>query len=64
MGNDNLYLILSNQRVSYNKNELVYKFSNICHVRKKSNRPTFKYNICNNLSHLEPYLYEKLNDLR
>lgn len=63
-----LDLVLSNQRYSFNKNDLGYKpnrsFKNICNDRKKSNHPIFKFNFCNKLDHLKPYFYAKLNDLR
>lgn len=67
-GKVNLYLILSSQRVFFNKPDLGYKpngsFSNIFHARKKPNCPSFKSNFYNKLGNLDPYCYSKLNDLR
>lgn len=58
-----IYLILNNQRASYNG--LGYKpnrsFGNMCHARKKSSRSTFKWIFFNKLGHFEPYYYAKCN---
>lgn len=63
-GRDNLYMILSNQRASYNKVGLGYQpnnnakyFMSICIPKKKNNHTIHKCNYCYIIEHIEPYFF-------
>lgn len=68
-GKDNLNMILSNQRASYNKTDLGYQpnkiFISIFHSKKKTNHYFYKCNYYHKFGHLEPFfLLLKIHDLR
>lgn len=56
-GKDNLNMILSNQRASYNKTDLGYQpnkiFISIFHAKKKTNHYFYKCNYYHKFGHLE-----------
>lgn len=58
-GKNNIDLLLSNIRVSFNKNSVGYEqikpLNNVWHAKKKSNCPLFKGKLYNKLIHLEPF---------